>query len=217
MDYVGNLSLCRTQEGYKDNITYIVNIIAVHNRFCYHIIMIYLFASDIHGSAYFMHKLLNAYETSGASRLILLGDLLYHGPRNELPLEYNPKETYALLNSCKESIICVRGNCDSEVDQMVLDFPILSDYSSLFLEELEGRMIYLAHGHHTIPTVKKGDIIVSGHTHIPLAKEKDGIFYINPGSVSIPKGGFPNSYCLYSEKTFSIRDFSGNELMKLTI
>lgn len=179
--------------------------------------MIYLFASDIHGSAYYMQKLMEVYTRNKASRLILLGDLLYHGPRNDLPREYNPKKTYALLNSLKESIICVRGNCDSEVDQMVLDFPILSDYSGLFLEELDGKMIYLSHGHHLQPPMQKGDIWVSGHTHIPMATEQDGIFLVNPGSVSIPKGGFPPSYCLYEERTFTILDFEGNTLMKLTV
>lgn len=179
--------------------------------------MIYLFASDIHGSAYYMHKLMEAYTRTKASRLILLGDLLYHGPRNDLPREYNPKKTYALLNNLKESIICVKGNCDTEVDQMVLEFPILSDYSSLFLEELGGKMIYLTHGHHTNPPLKQGDILVSGHTHIPVATEQDGIFLVNPGSVAIPKGGFPPSYCLYEGRTFTIFDFEDNALLKLSV
>jgi len=179
--------------------------------------MIYLFASDIHGSAYYMHKLMEAYKRNRASRLILLGDLLYHGPRNDLPREYNPKKTYALLNSLKESIICVRGNCDTEVDQMVLDFPILSDYSSLFLEELGDKMIYLSHGHLKQPPLKKGDILVSGHTHIPLATQEDGLFLVNPGSVAIPKGGYPPTYSLYEDRTFSILDFDDNMLMKLSM
>lgn len=179
--------------------------------------MIYLLASDIHGSAYYMHKLMEAFNLSGASRLILLGDLLYHGPRNNLPREYNPKETYSLLNSLKESIICVRGNCDSEVDQMVLEFPIMADYVPLFLEELGGRMIYLTHGHLQKPPLKKGDILVSGHTHIPVAEERDGVFFVNPGSVSIPKGEFPPTYCLYEGGTFTIRDFSGNTHMTLSV
>jgi len=179
--------------------------------------MIYLFASDIHGSAYYVQKLMEAYKRNRASRLILLGDLLYHGPRNDLPREYNPKKTYALLNILKESIICVRGNCDTEVDQMVLEFPILSDYSSLFFEELGGKMIYLTHGHHTKPQLQQGDILVSGHTHIPKATTEDGIFLINPGSVSLPKGGFPPSYCVYEDRTFTIMDFDDNTLMKMIV
>ena len=160
---------------------------------------------------------MDAYTRTKATRLILLGDLLYHGPRNDLPREYNPKQTYALLNILKESIICVKGNCDTEVDQMVLDFPILSDYSSLFLDELGGKMIYISHGHHQKPPLKQGDILVSGHTHIPMATEQDGIFLVNPGSVAIPKGGFPPSYCIYKDKTFTIRDFDDNTLMKLNV
>ncbi len=179
--------------------------------------MIYLLASDIHGSAYYMHKLAEAFHQSGASKLFLLGDLLYHGPRNNLPREYNPKKTYALLNSLKESIISVRGNCEAEVDQMVLEFPILSDYSSIFLEELKGRIIHLTHGHLQKPLLQQGDILVSGHTHIPMATEQDGIFLVNPGSVALPKEGFPPSYCLYENRTFTIRDFEGNTLMKLNV
>ena len=179
--------------------------------------MIYLLASDIHGSAYYMQKLLEAFNRNGASKLILLGDLLYHGPRNDFPREYNPKKTYALLNSLKESIISVRGNCDSEVDQMVLEFPTLADYSSIFLDELKGKMMYLTHGHLQRPPLQKGDILISGHTHIPMATEQDGIFLVNPGSVAIPKGGFPPSYCLYEKRTFTIMDFDDNTLMKLSV
>lgn len=179
--------------------------------------MIYLFASDIHGSAYYMQQLMEAYTRNRASRLILLGDLLYHGPRNDLPREYNPKKTYALLNSLKESIISVRGNCEAEVDQMVLEFPILADYSSIYLDELKGRMIYLTHGHLKNPQLRAGDILVSGHTHIPMAAEQDGIYLINPGSVAIPKGGFPPSYCIYKDRTFTILDFEDNTLMELSV
>ena len=183
--------------------------------------MIYLIASDIHGSAYYMHKLIDAYIKNNASRLILLGDILYHGPRNDLPLEYNPKKTYALLNMYRDSILCVRGNCDAEVDQMVLEFPLMADYATLFLEELGGRMIYLTHGHHfnedNLPPMKKGDILINGHTHIPVAKEENGFVFLNPGSVSIPKGGWPNSYILYKDGTFTVLDFDDKELMSLTI
>jgi putative phosphoesterase len=183
--------------------------------------MIYLIASDIHGSAYFTHKLIDAYKNNNASRLILLGDILYHGPRNDLPLEYNPKKTYALLNMYGDSILCVKGNCEAEVDQMVLEFPIMADYATVFLEELGGRMIYLTHGHHynegNLPPMKKGDILINGHTHIPVAKEENGFVFLNPGSVSIPKGGWPNSYILYKERTFTVLDFEGNTLMDFTI
>ena len=179
--------------------------------------MIYLFASDIHGSAYAMHTLLNIFETTRASKLILLGDLLYHGPRNDLPQEYNPKETYRLQNSVKESLICVKGNCEAEVDQMVLEFPVLSDSATMYLERFGGRMIYLHHGHKSLPPLPSGTIVISGHTHIPVAEEKDGLVFINPGSVAIPKGGFPPSYCILEGTTFSIKDFEGNVIKSLTI
>ena len=179
--------------------------------------MIYLFASDIHGSAYAMHKLLEVYHSSKASKLILLGDLLYHGPRNDLPNEYNPKETSRLQNSVKESLICVKGNCEAEVDQMVLEYPVLADSAIMYLEQLGGRMIYLHHGHKTLPPLSSGTIVVSGHTHIPIAEEKDGLVFINPGSVAIPKGGFAASYCILEDRTFTILDFSGKVIMSLTI
>lgn len=179
--------------------------------------MIYLFASDIHGSAYAMHKLLEVYHSSKASKLILLGDLLYHGPRNDLPNEYNPKETSRLQNSVKESLICVKGNCEAEVDQMVLKFPVLADSAIMYLEQLGGRMIYLHHGHKPLPPLSSGTVVVSGHTHIPVAEEKDGLVFINPGSVAIPKGGYPASYCILEDRTFTILDFSGKVIMSLTI
>lgn len=164
-----------------------------------------------------MHKLLEVYHSSKASKLILLGDLLYHGPRNDLPNEYNPKETSRLQNSLKESLICVKGNCEAEVDQMVLEFPVLADSAIMYLEQLGGRMIYLHHGHKPLPPLSSGTVVVSGHTHIPVAEEKDGLVSINPGSVAIPKGGYPASYCILEDRTFTILDFSGKVIMSLTI
>ncbi|MBI9096605.1 MAG: phosphodiesterase, partial [Sphaerochaeta sp.] len=137
--------------------------------------------------------------------------------RNQCLTGVTSYECFHYSRFVRESIICVKGNCDSEVDQMVLEFPILSDYSSLFFEELGGKMIYLTHGHHPAPPMQEGDILVSGHTHIPVATEQEGIFLVNPGSVAIPKGGFPPSYCIYSERTFTIMDFEDNTLMKLRV
>jgi putative phosphoesterase len=183
--------------------------------------MIYIIASDIHGSAFYAQKLIDAFQTNHASRLFLLGDILYHGPRNDLPLEYNPKKTSALLNMYKDFILAVRGNCEAEVDQMVLEFPVMAEYAALFLEELGGRMIYLTHGHRyneqNLPPMKEGDILASGHTHVPVAKQENGMTFLNPGSVSIPKGGSKNSYILYKEGTFSVLDFEGNVLKQITI
>ena len=139
-------------------------------------------ASDIHGSAYYCRKLMEAYEREQGDKLILLGDLLYHGPRNDLPKEYAPKEVLGMLNERKEEILCVRGNCDTEVDQMVLEFPILADYG-FFYER--GRMIFLTHGHvyHEghLPMLKKGDVLLHGHTHVPACRVHETYVYLNPG------------------------------------
>lgn len=155
-----------------------------------------MIASDIHGSAYYCRQILDAFDREQADRLLLLGDILYHGPRNDLPKEYAPKEVIALLNARKERILCVRGNCDTEVDQMVLDFPILAEYAIL----PEGdRLLYVTHGHkinmaHPLPFAQ-GDILLHGHTHVPAwTPFGDGNLYLNPGSTSIPKENSPHSY-----------------------
>ncbi len=154
-----------------------------------------LIASDIHGSAYYCRMLLDALEREKADRLFLLGDILYHGPRNDLPRDYAPKEVIAMLNPLKEKLFCVRGNCDTEVDQMVLNFPILADYAILPLGD---RVIYATHGHKfncdNPPPLCKGDILLNGHTHIPADKDMGTFRYLNPGSVSIPKEQSPHGY-----------------------
>ncbi len=169
-----------------------------------------LIASDIHGSAYYCRKLLEAYRREEADKLILLGDILYHGPRNDLPKEYAPKEVIAMLNPMKQEILCVRGNCDTEVDQMVLEFPILADYGFLYEK---GRMIFLTHGHvfneNHLPMLKKGDILLHGHTHVPVCREHEDYIYMNPGSVSIPKEGSEHSYMTYEDGTFTWKNLEG--------
>ncbi|RFZ76063.1 phosphodiesterase [Lacrimispora amygdalina] len=180
--------------------------------------MKYMIASDIHGSAYYCRKLIDAYKNSGAERLILLGDILYHGPRNDLPKEYAPKEVISMLNSYKDQIYNVRGNCDTEVDQMVLEFPVLSDYA-LFV--IDGLTIYATHGHiynkeHLLP-MKKGDILLHGHTHILTAEISGDITILNPGSVSIPKGGNPPTYALLEDRNFRIMDFEGNIVKEMNL
>lgn len=173
--------------------------------------MKYLFASDIHGSAYYCRKLLEAYDQSGAKRLILLGDILYHGPRNDLPVEYEPKVVFTMLNRYKDQIYAVRGNCDSEVDQMVLEFPMMADYG---LFSLNGKTFYATHGHifhrDNLPPVCAGDILIHGHTHVFTADAVQGITILNPGSVSLPKEGNPPTYGVFEDTTFSIMDFDGN-------
>lgn len=163
-----------------------------------------LIASDIHGSAYYCRLLLERYREEKADKLLLLGDILYHGPRNDLPREYAPKEVLAMLNAVKEEILCVRGNCDTEVDQMVLEFPILAEYCILYEE---GKLIFATHGHQyntgNPPMLKAGDILLHGHTHVPAFEKFDGKYYINPGSVSIPKEESPHSYMLFESGNFT--------------
>lgn len=175
-----------------------------------------MFASDIHGSAYYCRKMLEAYRMEKAERLVLLGDILYHGPRNDLPREYAPKEVIAMLNPLKEEIYAVRGNCEAEVDQMVLEFPVLADYSLILADKV---CFYATHGHvyneKHLPPLKNGDVLIHGHTHVLRAVEKEGYFLLNPGSVSIPKEGNPPSYGIYEDGVFTIKGFDGEKLKEL--
>ena len=177
-----------------------------------------LIASDIHGSAYYCEKLLRCFESEKADKLLLLGDILYHGPRNDLPKGHDPKKVIQLLNGYKNIIFNVRGNCDTEVDQMVLDFPVLAEYSLLTDGVVD---IYATHGHKynidVIPPLSKGTILAYGHTHIPNCGEKDGIICINPGSVSIPKEDSWHGYILYENGFFVWKDFDGNIKMEYSI
>lgn len=162
-----------------------------------------MIASDIHGSEKYAKKLLDAYKSSEATKLILLGDLLYHGPRNDLSAGYNPKAVIEMLNGIKNELLCVRGNCDTEVDQMVLDFPIMADYAIVADGE---RMIYLTHGHKYgvdyFPGAKAGDIVIQGHTHIPMNEKRNGVWCVNPGSVSLPKNGSKHQCLIYDNGEF---------------
>ena len=175
-------------------------------------------ASDIHGSAFYCRKLLDTYEKEGAQRMILLGDILYHGPRNDLPKEYAPKEVIRMLNEKKHEIYAVRGNCEAEVDQMVLEFPVLADYMLLFAGE---RAVYATHGHvyneAHLPPMKPGDVLLHGHTHVLRAEKKGDIIILNPGSVSIPKEGNPPTYAVLEDGIFTIRDFEGRMIKELTL
>ncbi len=163
--------------------------------------MKYFFASDLHGDAAAVEKMLQAYRASGAERLALLGDILYHGPRNDLPTAYAPKRVIALLNPIRDEILAVRGNCDAEVDQMVLEFPITADYAVLPLGN--GRTAYLTHGHMYSPErlpreMGEGDILIGGHTHVAgIKRTATGQIYLNPGSLSMPKENTPACYMIY--------------------
>ena len=175
------------------------------------------FASDLHGSAYWTEKLFERFDASGAEKLILLGDLLYHGPRNNLPDVYDTKAVASMLNAHRQHIYTVKGNCDGEVDQMVLDFPCMAGYAVM---ELGGRRFYLTHGHHenpdALPPLLKGEVFVYGHTHIPVAEKRGDNYILNPGSVSIPKGGYANSYAVLEEDTFRVLDFEGHTIKEIS-
>ncbi len=160
-----------------------------------------MIASDIHGSLKYCRKLLECYRAEGCEKLVLLGDVLYHGPRNDLPEEYNPKGVIAMLNDIQDEILCVRGNCEAEVDDMVLDFPVLAEYGFFYNG---GRMFFLTHGHKlnpdNMPKIKSGDVLFNGHTHVSkILTLENGCIYANPGSVSIPKEGTPRGYMIVDD------------------
>ncbi len=176
--------------------------------------MKYIIASDIHGSAFWCDKLLNAFEKEYADRLILLGDLLYHGPRNPFPQDYGCPAVCNALNAIKDKIIAIRGNCDSEVDQMVLEFPMLADYA---LVGDNGKTLFLTHGHlynaQTPPLLKKGDVLLNGHFHLPCHRVlENGAIYANCGSVSLPKDGSPHSYIVYENQVLTWKNLETGEI-----
>ena len=181
--------------------------------------MKWLIASDLHGSALYGRQLLEAFDREGAGRLLLLGDLLYHGPRNDLPGGYGPKEVIFMLNERKEQIFCVRGNCEAEVDQMVLGFPVMAEYCLL---EAAGRLIFATHGHKyhldAPPALGAGSVLLHGHTHVP-AKTLTAAWwwYLNPGSVSIPKEDSPRGYMTLEEGVFCWKTLEGREYDRLEL
>jgi len=180
--------------------------------------MKWMIASDIHGSALFCRQLLAAFEAERADRLLLLGDLLYHGPRNDLPEGYDPREVPPLLNAYRSRILCVRGNCDAEVDRMLFEFPVHADYTVLPVEE---RLIFATHGHiwspDAPPPLQPDDVLLCGHTHIPLCEQRGGLLCLNPGSVSIPKGGSARGYMLLEGRQLSWHTLDGEVWQRHTL
>ena len=166
-----------------------------------------MFASDLHGSLFFCEKLMREFEKEKPDK-----------PRNNLTKNYDTQKVAELLNSIKNYIICVRGNCDSEVDQAILNFEIRADYINMYLEN---RLIFLTHGHiynkNHLPFLNSGDIIIHGHTHIPTIEKIGEIIYINPGSVSLPRNNSQNSFMLYYNREFKIKDFDGKIITRLKI
>ncbi len=181
-----------------------------------------MIASDIHGSAYYCEKLLLAYKSEcegiEVDKILLLGDILYHGPRNDLPRDYAPKRVIEMLNSMPTRLLCVRGNCDTEVDQMVLEFPILAEYCILYVGS---RMIFATHGHNyndsKLPPINSGDILLHGHTHVPRCDEVGGITILNPGSTSIPKEGSAHGYMILTDDKIEWKTLEGEVYMSYSL
>lgn len=173
--------------------------------------MKWMIASDIHGSEKYCKMMIDAFKRENADKLLLLGDILYHGPRNDLPDGYAPKKVIDILNGMKDKILCVRGNCDTEVDQMVLQFPILADYAVITHNET---LIYATHGHNynsdRLPSAVENNVLLHGHTHIPAKIKSETHIYLNPGSVSIPKNGSSHSYMTFENGVFEWKDLEGN-------
>ncbi|RFU89855.1 MULTISPECIES: phosphodiesterase [Citrobacter] len=164
-----------------------------------------MFASDIHGSLPATERVLELFAQSGARWLVILGDILNHGPRNALPQGYAPAQVADRLNALASRIIAVRGNCDSEVDQMLLDFPITAPWQQVLMDN---QRLFLTHGHlygpENLPELNAGDVLIYGHTHLPVAEKRGDIYHFNPGSVSIPKGGFTASYGILDDNVLSV-------------
>ena len=174
--------------------------------------------SDIHGSSYFLSKALDIYKKENCKKLIILGDILYHGPRNDLPFGYAPKEVISLLNPLKNEIMAVKGNCDAEVDQMVLDFDCSTNDRVMDYDNLK---IFITHGHHhniqELNTSENFDVLLHGHTHIPAIIKQDNYYYINPGSISLPKDGTKNSLIIYKDRKFDFRDLDNKSYQEIKL
>ena len=179
-----------------------------------------LIASDIHGDALCCQAMLDAFESEKAEKILILGDILYHGPRNDLPSGYAPKKVIEMLNAIADLVICVRGNCEAEVDQMVLSFPVMSTTACVFDAE-KGIGIYMSHGHvyspDNLPPMPHGSLFLSGHTHVLMAENKGGILCVNPGSVSLPKNGNPKSYAVYENGTVTVKTLPGEKILSANV
>ncbi len=171
--------------------------------------------SDLHGSAHYCEKTLEAFEREKADRMLFLGDILNHGPRNALPERYDPPAVIDMLNRYRDRIIAIKGNCDSDVDEMVMEFPISAQFAVI---EVGGKVIYVTHGHvfneKNLPPMCIGDILMHGHTHVPACVDHGDYLYVNPGSVSIPKGDSWNSYMILDDEGMRWKDLDGNVRME---
>ncbi|KJY92717.1 phosphodiesterase [Vibrio neptunius] len=177
------------------------------------------FASDLHGSLPATEKMLAQFDRSGTDTLVLLGDILNHGPRNSVPEGYNPPVVAQRLNQYADKIIAVRGNCDSEVDQMLLSFPMMMDYAWVLVAN--GHRLFVTHGHlynkDKRPPLKHGDVIAHGHTHVPEAQWQGEQIIFNPGSVTFPRNGFEPSFGVYEEGGLKVVTFDNQVLASIRL
>lgn len=174
-----------------------------------------MIASDLHGSFVWTKKLIDKFNKEKCDNLLLLGDLLYHGPRNALPNEYDTIETANLLNSIKDKIMAVRGNCDSEVDEMVLSFDIKERNMMLYID---GVQFFATHGHiyneDNLPAFQQFDVLLNGHTHTTLFNRYKNYVFVNPGSTSIPKNNTAHSCVIYEDRLFRFYDLGNDSLIR---
>lgn len=172
-----------------------------------------IIASDIHGGAECCRALLDAAERERADRILLLGDILYHGPRNDLPTDYAPKKVIEMLNAIKDKLICVKGNCESEVDQMVLDFPIMQE-SALVYDGESDLTLFMSHGHKfspaNLPPLPARSVFLYGHTHVKKVERVGDTVCLNPGSVTLPKENNPKTYATYQSGKIQIKTLDGD-------
>lgn len=176
------------------------------------------FISDVHGSYPAVRAALQAADAWGAERIVVLGDMMYHGPRNPLPDGYAPGQVAECLNRYAGRIVAVRGNCDSEVDQMLLQYPMMGDYAMICLPE---RDFFLTHGHvyspESHPVLRPGTVLAFGHIHTPVARAENGVFYFNPGSAALPKDPYPPTWGRYDGQGLEVVDFEGNVIKRLML
>ena len=176
------------------------------------------FISDIHGSLFYLNKAIELYKKEEANYIVFLGDALYHGSRNPLPKDYNPQGVASLLNEYKDKIIAVRGNCDSDVGQMLIEYPMMAEYSIILYND---RRLFLTHGHiyneKNLQNLSANDVLVQGHTHIPVAKKLNKIYVLNPGSISLPRENNPNSYAILKDDLFQIKDLDGKVIKEIKL
>ncbi len=177
-----------------------------------------MFISDIHGSIIYAKKAIEKFESEKCDKLVITGDILYHDSHHGNPEDFNKKEVANLLNQYNDKIIAIRGNCDSDSDQWLLDFDMMEDYKEILLED---RKIFITHGHlfnrESMPRLNKGDLFIHGHFHVPMTEVVGEVYYLNPGSISLPRQNSKNSYGILDGDKFTVKDLEGTMVKEIAI